>query len=272
MTYSKVYKKYSRTSARPASRAATNRKILTRKPTAKNQKYQLLSINKKVNKLQRYVSRNAYQVQHRHFIQTSLANFIAPVVCMNLISPSFLTQCFSESTESRGGKYTGTWLKIDYQILPHTQPENIDCTVFFVTPKNQKVVVEAGGATTSTLETLDTDVDYIKLAGTGQVLMNKKRWNIHKVHRISTQPLVTATAQEAIINVTRANSRSFTMKNPLKINNRTGLWNAIADWEVAHNQRLHCFCFNNNIATVPGPQITSPQISFNILMSGFTSA
>ena len=66
------------------SKAATNKKILTRRPTANNQKYQLLSLNKKVNRL----SRKASNISERVFYQSKADSTLsANYVSYPLVTP-----------------------------------------------------------------------------------------------------------------------------------------------------------------------------------------
>lgn len=243
---------------------SSKKSITVRKPTANTQKKQILSLANDVNKLSRKVRNNSYEVMHHKTISSSL---VAPCQVLNINSPSFFSgnPVFSEATESRGGKYTGKGLTVDFKLYPNTEGENVDVTIMFAYPKNQKVVVEAGGATSSTMSTLVSDVDYVGI--NGQYFMNKKRWNVVKTYKMATLPRIDAITVGQQINPTTKNRRNFRSKNKLRINNRTGLWNEVDDWEINPNQRLSMFVFNNNATVLEG----APWVDANILYTGYCS-
>lgn len=241
--------------------AATNKKIMSRKPTAQTQKAQILALNKKVNANTKKLQTVRYTLQHSKLFQGTV---VSPYLAEAIMTPSTWGQVFGAASESGGGKYTGTKLKFNLHITPRTEHTRVDCTVIFCSPKNQKVVYDCGGHTSSTcLPTQNTD--YTLWAG--MALMNKKRWNVHKVYRLTTLPLVTEAGGVEYINSQVENRRYFTMKNPLKINNRTGDWNTVNDQSVSANQRVHCFVFNDNLSSVEG----SPSFHCSVLATGFSS-
>lgn len=244
--------------------ASSKKSITTRKPTANTQKKQILSLATKVNKISKKVSNISYEVMHYKTISSSI---VAPCQVLNINSPSFFSpnQCFSETTESRGAKYTGKGLTVDFILKPNTEQENVDCTIIFASPKNQKVVVECGGATSSTMETLIEDVDYVGL--NGQYFMNKKRWHVHKTYKMATLPRIDPLTVGQQINPTVKNRRTYRSRNNIRINNRTGLWTEVDDWEINPNQRLQAFVFNNNATTLEG----SPWIEVTCLFTGYCS-
>lgn len=242
--------------------AASNKSIISKSGSAKNQKAQILALSKKVNSNSRKLSAVRYTLQHA---QNHSGSLVTPYIAAALIQPASWGQVFGSATEVGGGKYTGNKLKLDFHLTPRTEHDRVDCTVIFCSPKNSKVVAETGGATSTTCLPL-VNVDYVLWSG--MALMNKKRWNVHKVFRISSMPIVTTGAGGTeYINSSRENRRFFTMDNSLKINSRTGNWNTINDHEVNPNQRLHCYVFNDNLSTLEG----SPSYHLSVLATGVSS-
>lgn len=255
MVYRKNYRK--------GTRAASNKSISSRKPTAATQKKQILALNKKVNVVNSKIQEHTYHLQHKLQLSGSL---VQPYIAQALIVPQNWDQVFGSSTQSGGAKYTGHRLKIDFHITPRTEHSRVDCTVIFASPKNSKVVSETGGATSVTCLP-DLDIDYTLFAG--MALLNKSRWVIHKVFRMTTLPVVTEALGFEHINSTRENRRYFSMPNPLRVNNRSPseTWKMIDDHEVSPLQRIHCYVFNNNASTLEG----SPQFICNLLATGIST-
>jgi len=238
--------------------AASNRSIITKRPSARNQKRQILALNKKVNKVQRATRSISYTIYHTLQFGGSM---VAPYSSHAMITPAGWSEIFGAPNAGIGGKYTGKSLKIDYEIIASTEHSRVTCTVIFASPKNAKVVSETGGMTTALCQPV-IGVDYVVMDGKAR--LNPKRWNVHKVHHVSTQPIVTESLGIEYINNTGKGRRSFYMKNPFRINNRTGSWYTVDDWEVTPSQRLHCYVFNDNLSTLEG----TPKISLNMVASG----
>lgn len=221
-----------------------------------------LALAKKVNQLAKIQRNLRYFVQHRHYITGNLVqNFIASPI-MDI--PNW-TQCFSTNVESRASKYHGTKLNIDFSVDAHTEHSRVDFTCFLASPKNVRVVNECGGAAGTTLTALTADRDYVMY--NGGAMMNKFRWNLHKVWRGSTLPVVTEADGSEYINNTNTSRKYMKMNNPLKINNRTQYWDQTDTFSVKPSQRMHLFIFSNNVSTLEG----SPRFHANILFNGYCS-
>lgn len=260
---------YARKSSR-RGKAATNRKIISRKPTANTQKYQILSLNKKINKIQRRVADTTYKVMHKASLAES--NFASSAYVYNLCNIPAWTSVFGETDNTQeGGKYKSTKMTIDFAITTATETESVVWTLFICTPKTQKVAEEADSGS-GTLSILGDGKDYTMVEG--KALMNLKRWNVHYCTRGATTPVVTLaqsnvpTVETNFVNEVRPARRYINVKNPnVHVINRDGLWNAVTSAKMNHNQRYTAMLFNNNASTLEG----SPRFSMTVLHTGVVS-
>jgi len=251
------------------SPAATNKKIVRKRPTASNQKYQILSLNKKINRISRKVSSRTYKVMHKSSLTEQ--NMASPAYIFNLTNIPTWTSVFGETDNIlEGGKYKSTKMSIDLAIRAGTETESVVYTVFVVTPKNQKVAEETDNGS-GTLSSLSAGVDYTMISG--KALLNLKRWTIHKVIRGATTPIVTEAFSSVpgtttnYVNEVKPLRRYFTLKSNVNVQNRTGTWNQVTPDEMNHNTRYNIMIFNNNLSTLEG----SPKWSMSVLHTGIVS-
>ena len=263
MPYARKYKSRGKS-------AATNRKIVSRKPTASNQKYQILSLNKKVNKLSRRISDNTYKVMNKASLSES--NFASNAYIYNLTNIPSWTSVFGETDNTEeGGKYKSSKMTIDFAITTATETESVVWTLFICTPKTQKVAEESASSS-GTLSVLSDGKDYTMVEG--KALMNLKRWNVHYCSRGATTPVVTEaqsnvpTVMTNFVNEVRPARRFINIRKPnIHVINRDGLWNAVSPDKMNHNQRYTAMLFNNNASTLEG----SPRFSMTVLHTGVVS-
>jgi len=252
------------------SPAATNKKIVRKRPTASNQKYQILSLNKKINRISRKVSSRTYKVMHKSSLTEQ--NMASPAYIFNLTNIPTWTSVFGETDNiQEGGKYKSSKMTIDLAIRAGTETESVVYTVFVVTPKNQKVAEETDNGT-GTLSSLTAGVDYTMISG--KALLNLKRWNVHKVIRGQTTPVVTEAFGTVpgttvnYVNEVKPLRRYFSIPKPnINVQNRTGTWDQVTPNEMNYNQRYNVMVFNNNLSTVEG----SPKWSMTVLHTGVVS-
>ena len=257
--------KYKRRSA-----AATNRKILTKKPSASNQRSQILSLNKKINRIQRRVSMRTYRVMHKASLTEQ--NMASPSYVFNLCNLPTWTSIFGETDNIiEGGKYKSTKMSIDLAIRAGSEKESVVYTVFVATPRNQKVAEETDNGS-GTLSGLAAGVDFTMISG--KALLNLKRWKVHKCIRGQTTPVVTEAFGDIpgttvnYVNEVKPLRKYFTIPNPsVNVQNRTGTWDQVTPDEMNHNQRYTVMVFNNNLSTLEG----SPKWSMTVLHQGIVS-
>jgi len=256
-----AYGRYSR--GRKKKATTSIQKIKYKRPSARNQKNQILAIKQDLNAVKRIAMANTYKTWYYYNVTTNLSSAYNASA---LIMPVNWIGVFNTPGEERGGKFTGINYKIEYIINAGNESAPINCTTFFAYPRNQKVVSETGGAVADTCSALQNGTDFTVYDG--MCLMNKKRWNIVACHRHTTVPLSSTNAVgTTILTDMKPSRRHFTRKLPLKINNRTGEWNTVDSWLLPARQRLHVFCFNNNL----GIDLEYPTLNLKILAQGQTS-
>ncbi len=261
---------------RKRGRAATNKKIAYKKPSARNQQRQILDINKKVNKVERIIRGIVYKVVHSTRISLVLtATPTVPYQFLPLNRLSQMNQVFSAPGEAAGGKYNidgrGRF-NFNFTIALNHEIEPQYLTAFIVSPKNMKVALSLGLTTMPMQFNMINDVDYVNNLGGEGVFFNNKRFNVHKMWKLSCLPAVSYVPGTTVPNVStyKAVRRSFSMKNPLHLNNRQGTWNDPAtapDNSVTANQQLYLVIFNNNAAT----PLSYARLNGQTLVSAYTS-
>lgn len=252
------------------TRAASNRSIERKKPTAATQKKQILALNQKVNANSRKLEGVRYKVSHSTRLALNIEGTVPnPYKVLPLNAPSNMLGVFSDPEEQKGGKYNMDGrgrFNLVMNISTNTEPTPMPLSVFIVSPKNSKVAVSLGINVGGTAFNLINGTDYVNNLAAG-TYMNPKRFNIHKHWLINLNPIVTlggTTPWQGDLHPIR---KTFSMKNPLKLNSRTGVWSATADEAVNPNQRLFLIVFNNNTGT-PG---TYPVLNGMVLSTAFTS-
>lgn len=260
----------------PRRSAATNKKIANRKPSASNQKAQILALNHKVNQNTKKLEGVRYKVQHYTRIADVVqATALNQYYAWPLNRPSQMNQVFSAPDEALGGKYNFDLkgrMFMDLAIKSNNEPTPLNLSCFIVRPKTSKVALSAelNVAYPSPLFNamkLINGVDYV--TNVGLAMMNKKRWHIDKHWNVTTAPIrapITIDPPTAWQSDLRPIRRTFRGPNVLKLNNRTGNWKDTLDHAVNPNQRQFLVIFNNNQSTD-----TSPTVNASILFTAFTS-
>ena len=226
-------------------RASSVKSISTRRPTAGNQRSQLLSLSRKVNTL----SRKQINITEKVYYQAHWdANVSANYAVHSLVTPATWTNVFGQSDNvSESRKLNISRLYLDYKLSPHTEHAEVDFTVFLVTPINNKVMRETSAMTTFTSGGGLTDYTW----NNGIVFMNPKRFHIHKVWRAKTAAqltLVNATTNSVSATATSSVRKTYHMPFKKLLRNSTGTWSQIANDEIPVSAALTLIAFNNNSA------------------------
>lgn len=230
---------------RSRTNASSVKSVTTRKPSARNQKSQILSLSKKVNKLATKTSNISEKVFYQYTFDSNISN---PYQIHRLVSPAASwVNVFGQSdnvTESR--KLNITKLNLDFCLNPAREHAEIDYTVFLVTPKNLKVVTDTGN-----LINLVDGTDYSFNGGI--CLMNPKRFNVHRVWRCNTYGQITRVdglAGNTVNSTATLKTVRRYMKMPFRhqLKSSTGPWNTIADQSTPVSSKLCLIAFNNNSA------------------------
>lgn len=275
-----------RSAHRRGSRASSLRKIAVRKPSARNQKYQIASLARRVNRVTSLVKDINYTMYYKnsntHLINSAADYYVIPL--MNLLNwePMF----GGPNTDPqywRTPKIHIKYLELDTLISANNESNTIVFTCFLATPKDQRVVGRTGGSTAAACGNLTADTDYCYEQGI--TYLNPKCWTIHKKWRLRTKPLTTAimTAptvpptvpalqQNQMNDMTTGGRYHTTHKMNLKLKDRSteGAWNSIDPWDLPPSQRPHLFLFNNDRTEATNP--VHPRISWLAKFTATTSA
>lgn len=253
--------------------AATNKSIERRKPTARTQKSQILALNKKVNDNSRKLAGVRYKVVHKTRLSMNItaASTAIPYKVLSLNAPSLMNQIFSAPNENDGGKYN--WdhkgrTHLQFNIVSNNEPTPLPIQIFILSAKNAKVALEIGLNTLPTNMLLQADRDFVNNLGAA-TFINLKRFTVHKHWKLNLSPIQTMQTGPAAIfqGDLHPIQRTFSMKNPLALNNRTGEWHNTPDNGVNPNQRLFMVVFNNNISTTA----TYPILTGLVVHTAWTS-
>lgn len=245
------------------------------KPSAINQKHQLISLSKRVALNSKILKGVTYKVTHATRLALPITGTAGQpyraVFCNNL---SDMNLRFADPSEALGGKYNYDGrgrFHLRYNITSNTEPTPMPLSVFLVSPRNTKVSLSVGMSVAGTAFNLINGTDYANNLGITH--LNTKRWIIHKSWNLNVLPIQTMQTGPAAIwqGDMHAIQKTWSMPNRLKINNRQGTWNDAAtgstDESVDPKQRVVLVVFNNNIAQ----PATFPNLSGQVIHTAYTS-
>ena len=252
-------------------RPSTKKNILKNK-SAKAQQAQILDLSKKINSVNKSLEGIRYKVIHRIRLSMQIIGTTAvPYRVLSLNAPSLMTQIFSAPNESQGGKYNYDRkgrTHLTFNVVSNNEPSPLPLQVFILSAKTQKVALEIGLNNVPLAMTLTADVDFVNNISAATYI-NKKRFTIHKHWMLNLSPIqalsqgVPAQWQGDLHPI----KRTFSMRNPLVLNNRTGIWDQTPDNGVNPNQRLFMVVFNNNTSQTS----SFPILSGLVVHSAYTS-
>lgn len=222
--------------------------INRRKPTANNQKAQILSLSKKVNRINRTVGARTLHATFGKSGDYNVSNALTNFGYNQLILPQAVTgdpawtQIFDLDTSV---SFLST-LKIkslhtEYKVYPANEEAPIDCTVTLLAPKSRKILESAYNSTTGVLN-LTSNVDYY--INNGMVLINLRRWKLHHYKRTMT---VKQDGTQELEMPVRSNMGKVSLRNlNWTIKNTNGNWNQVSPEVLPYYMRLFFVTFNNN--------------------------
>jgi len=224
------------------STAATNTKIIARRPTASAQRAQILALNRKYNTLARKQSNITERVSYMRTLNSEVS---AVYTAFPLVQPNVgWFAAFGNSdnvTESR--KLNIHNMFMDFKVYPNNEDSCVDFTIFLVTPKNNQVMRETGAMVA--FSEAAKDFRYLE----GICMMNPKRFTVHKSWRVQAQnqenylsPTASSTQKVSFWNARRTHYMPF--KRQLR--NSSGTWSQIANAEIPISSALTLLVFNNN--------------------------
>jgi len=253
---------------RPSSKS----KILRKRPSARNQKYQILDLSKRVasnaRKLRdlQYPIFNLFSVSRQNLTALFNTNTLTDI---SVFQPTFQEQPFGALTPQIGKVHISK-ITVDYVISAGAEAEACNWTMFVVTPKSEKVAEEVQDGL-GHLSNLVGGIDFCETNGI--TYMNKKRWHIHYYRKGVTRPLATmadsdlAPTPVRYVNDMKPATGKIHLKNPIKVNSRTGNWRDVTKQQMNYNQRYTMYVFNNNVTAAEG----APWLSFQGVVKGIQS-
>ena len=228
-------RKYSR------SRASSAKSIRRRRPTASNQKSQILSLSKKVAKVQRLTRQT---IERQQFSQAYVKN-LASNYTVQTITP---TASWGAVFGANQNLYDSQNLVVDslhmeYKIEPNTENDKCDITMVVLSAKSKKVLEETSNLTSFTINT-----DYVMYDGL--CLVNLKRFKVHHYKRTQTITQQNVSTDEATGSYTtliqRNNIGRFKHKINHKIKNTLGSWDDVETSDFPYYMHTVIVWFNNN--------------------------
>lgn len=252
--------------------ATSKNAIISNKPSAKNQKNQILSLKKKIDANTKLLSGVRYKVTHTTRLAMNIEGTTNdPYKTLVLNAPSLMNQIFSAPDEAQGGKYN--WDRkgrthLMFNIVSNNEPSPLPLQIFIISCKNSKVALSCGINVATTNFNLINGVDYVNNIA-ASTYMNRKRFDIHKHWRINLSPIQTSAIGPALnwqgdLHPIR---KTFSIENPLRLNNRVGKWSDTLDEAVNPTQRLFMVVFNNNIFQPS----TYPVLNGAVIHTAYTS-
>lgn len=238
---------YGSRSRRKKKSASAIKVVAKRRPTAANQKSQIMSLARKVNRLS--VNQNARQFSLM-FKKNDDFNLAANYIDRLMIAPTGVpghtawTQVFGASanaSESRVLRIKSLHMK--YELTAGDEESLINHTIVMLAPKSRKVLRETYNETTGILSLVDNQ-DYI--LENGIAIINKQRWKIkyYKRHMTVQQP----PAGSDITYPIKANMGKINLKMNWPIKNTQGAWTDVTTYELPYYMRMFLVCFSNNSA------------------------
>lgn len=247
-----------KTSGRNASSAKS---INRRGAGARTQKAQILSLSKKLTKVER---KQHERSEHQTFAVTeklSLAGYynqrqlILPMSVPGQGSWTLIFGTNANLNESNSIKIKNITMK--YTFDSANEENHTTITMFIITPKTRKVLQESYNLNSGDLNLISgTDYEMIN----GMALINKKRWKIHKYHRTETLMQGDSSVRHFPL---KSNNGSFTMNPNWIIKSTTGVWSSVPADNLPLYMRMFVVCFNDNSAF----DAESPTFTHNTLIS-----
>lgn len=236
------------------------RRIARTRPTASNQKRQLLAMSRDISRVKRDLKDQTQMVQ---YAKSAVSGVTGDVATFGLFDAS-MNSVFGQSTNAQeASKITFKKMNLQLRVFPANEAALCDFTIFVITPKTFKVYQETSGMSGWTHGT-----DYYQQGGL--TFMNLKRFHVHKVWKnISTAGALNTVG--GTIHLASTHDARRYMKHRCNITLQThsdASWKDISESELPLNSRYRLLAFNNN----SGLDAENPKVEFNCLWTGYTTA
>lgn len=227
---------------------STKRAAQMAKPTAENQKKQIVAL---AGGLQRVQRRMQIGKQISQYAQNYDYNLAADYGYHDLVVPTAWTNIFTDPESVENATRVQTkGVKLDMLFTCHSEMDPTDLSVFVVSlkPETADQLLDIAG---SDLASMVAGAHYAKVGTySGQVFLNEQFFNIHRTYKFS----ITGTLQATTVEASREASASFKRISTYVPWSRK-LWSGRNDWRdsltsarVASSAKLYVLMFNNNSA------------------------
>lgn len=223
--------------------ASSIKSVARRRPTASNQKSQILSLSKKVNQISRLTKST---IERQQFYQAYVRNISSDLTIQNITPKNSWVAVFGANENlNEAHNLVVDNLHLKYTITPGNEEALCNVTMFVISPKSKKVLEE-----TSSLTSFVSGTDYVNYDGL--CLFNTKRFKIHAYRRTMTLMQQNVETSEEAGSYTpliqKGNMGSIRLKINHKIKNTLGVWSDVTQDELPYYMHTAVILANNNSA------------------------
>lgn len=240
-------------------RRLTANKVFKRRPTARNQQYQIATLARKVNRVHKTLAVQKDYIQF-NYEQTGVLVTSQKNGVYKLIDPDNWTQVFhTDTTQEVKHNFKIQSVALDLQLEANTEPDLVTFTLYVF--KLRKDMADRLVNETADLSQFQNNIDYVWNGG--MALLNRNRYEILAVKRMHTQTAADHNNDDYDIRGPHRFYRKF--KSNMLIKKQVDRWehNLTTD-RTPIESRIYMVLFNNNSSSIEG----SPMLRYTTLVSG----
>jgi hypothetical protein len=244
-------------------RPGLTKRIARSRPRAYNNKRNLLSLTKKVNKIQRKVgARNMHGIFQKSGDVMMSSGYNKHQIILPTSQPgeTQMNQVFQTDISIMARQtFNIKSVSILWKAYPNNEESAVDATICLIAPKSRKILSEVYNATTGGLN-LVSGKDYV--VNNGLVMVNLQRFKMHYYKKTVTVAQDGPQQEEFPV---RSNNGYIKLRNlNWKIYNRTANWDDTPTNDLPYYMRIFLLCFNNNNVA----DLEYPKFKYNALIKG----
>ncbi len=242
------------------------KRIIAQRPTASNQKKQILSINKKINVLSRKVST---QTETGHYSYSATAQAISNIYNTHLVTPTSWSAVFNDPASlTNRGKVLVKNMRIQIRMVRGDEDDGpIECACFLLKlrPKTAQHTITDQGDSLATWTVGENYVTNIEAGFAYNIMLNPKQYIILRQKRFTIGAFTSEDTTVAATTSIRDNQRSWGWKVPYNtvLGSGVGNWKTMAADDIPDKSRLFLVVFTNQTSA----DGESPKLSFNAIFS-----
>lgn len=240
-------------------RRLTANKVFKRRPSARNQQYQIATLARKVNQVHKQIAIQRDYIQFKTeqtgTLVTSPKNGV-----YKLIDPDNWTQVFhTDGTQEVKHHYKIKSVALDLQLEANTEPDL--CTFTLYVFKIRRDMADRLVNETADLNQFLINVDYVWNGG--MALLNRNRYEILGVKRLHTEQAADHNNEDYDIRGPHRYYKKF--KTSMLIKKTADQWrHDLTTDRTPIESRIYMVLFNNNATSIEG----SPMLRYTTLVSG----